>query len=192
MVGLVLFAKYAFDESQKTTHALEAQIKEMSGEQRPWVGLQGPIQLPIPKFNEDYTVQLSFANSGKTPAVKVRATFTLYPPLPVAKHPDIPSEPCPESECGGGEVLIPNNPITRRFGLSKDEMTGFAINDVIAARSLLWLMGRIDYEEMPRPHDNGIKEAPPHRTVLCYNIDWSRPTIPSFKACNLPHSNDAN
>jgi hypothetical protein len=190
-IGLVVFAKHAFEEGQQTTQALERQILEMRNEQRPWVGLQSFPQPPLPKFNEDYVVQLSFANNGKTPAFKVRANFTLRP-LPAGTHPDIPSEPCPETECGGGELSIPNAPITRKFGLPKDQMTGFTIHDVAEGRSVLWLVGRIDYEEIARVNDKGIKEATPHKTLLCYNIDWTRPAIATFRACNLPHSNDAD
>jgi hypothetical protein len=189
-LGLVFFA-YAFEESQKTTQALERQIQEMRDEQRPWVGLHSFPQPPLPKFNEDYVVQLSFANGGKTPAFKVRAIFTLRP-LPAGTHPDIPPEPCAETECGGGELLMPNAPITEKFGLPKDQMTGFAIRDVADGRSVLWLVGRIDYEEMGRVDNKGIKGAMPHKTLLCYNIDWTRPAIATFRACNLPHSNDAD
>jgi hypothetical protein len=190
-LGLAFFANYAFEESQRTTQALERQIQEMRDEQRPWVGLQSFPQPPLPRFNEDYVVQLSFANGGKAPAFKVRANFTLHP-LPTGTHPDIPSEPCPETECGGGELSIPNAPITRKFGLPKDQMTGFTIHDVAEGRSVLWLVGRIDYEEMPRVNNKGIKEATPHKTLLCYNIDWTRPAIATFRACGLPHSNDAD
>jgi len=190
-LGLVFFAKHAFDESQKTTQALERQIQEMRDEQRPWVGLQSFPQPPLPRFNEDYIVQLSFANGGKTPAFKVRANFTLRP-LPMGTNPDIPAEPCPETECGGGELSIPNTPITRKFGLPKDQMTAFTIHDVAEGRSMLWLVGRIDYEEMARVNNKGIREATAHKTLLCYNIDWTRPALATFRACNLPHSNDAD
>jgi hypothetical protein len=189
-LGLVFFA-YAFEESQITTQALERQIQEMRNEQRPWVGLQSFPQPPLPRLNEDYVVQLSFANGGKALAFKVRAIFTLRP-LPAGTHPDIPPEPCPETACGGGELLMPSAPITEKFGLPKDQMTGFTIHDVAEGRSVLWLVGRIDYEEMARVNNKGIKEATPHKTLLCYNIDWTRPTIATFRACNLPHSNDAD
>jgi hypothetical protein len=190
-LALVFVAKYAFEQSQKTTQALERQIQEMRDEQRPWVGLQGFPQPPLPKFNEDYVVQLSFANTGKTPAFKVRANFTIRP-LPVGTHPDIPSEPCPETECGDGELSIPNVPITRKFGLPKDQMTAFTVHDVVEGRSIIWLVGRIDYAEMAKVNNNGIKEATPHKTLLCYNIDWTRPSIATFRPCNLPRSNDAD
>jgi hypothetical protein len=190
-VGLVVFAKHAFEESQKTTEALERQIQEMRDEERPWIGLQSFPLPPLPRFNEDYVVQLSFANGGKTPAFNVRANFTLRP-LPAGSYPDIPSEPCREAECGGGELSIPNAPITRRFGLAKDQMTGFTIHDVAEGRSVIWLVGRIDYEEMARLNNKGIKEATRHKTLLCYNIDWTRPAIATFRACTLPHSNDAD
>jgi len=188
---LVVFARHAFEENRKTTQALERQIREMRDEQRPWVGLQSFPQPPLPKFNEDYVVQLSFANAGKAPALKVKANFTLRP-LPAGTHPDIPSEPCPETECGDGELSIPNTPITRKFGLPKDQMTGFTIRDVADGRSVLWLVGRIDYEEMARVSSKGFKEATPHKTLLCYNIDWTRPALATFRACDLLHSNDAD
>jgi hypothetical protein len=181
---LVVFAK-------QTTEALERQIQETREEDRPWIGLQSFPLPPLPRFNEDYLVQLSFANGGKTPALKVRANFTLRP-LPAGTYPDIPSEPCSATECGDGELSIPNAPITRKFGLPKDQMTGFIIHDVAEGRSVIWLVGRIDYEEIARVNNKGIKEAIRHKTLLCYNIDWTRPAIATFRVCNLPHSNDAD
>ena len=171
---LVSVMQYSIFQGQLSV--MRDQLHEAIYERRPWLALSHLSGSGDVISGHDYYIYVSYSNSGSSPAFHIKATFRANVVLKSGK-PDFPPGPC--TNCGDGQLAVPNVPVGKTPHIAGNNLTSVVVSEIRLGLAAIYLTGRIDYEDPAGKH---------HKTLIC-EMFW---VDGSFRSCDPPYGNYAN
>jgi hypothetical protein len=146
--------------SETSQKALEASISNFHRDQRAWVGvikIEGAL-----KSNQNFSPTAYFMNSGRTPALHVRASMGVVPGV-VGREPFLPT--WPDNGRGSTNQFMPGvlyeNSVPMTEDYKKIIESGDFLTELNSGSRTVYVMGRFDYTDT---------FGEPHWTTFCHFI----------------------